>query len=75
MAEGEICVNESVSGVDEVLLDASIVPFWSHNFSDVESAHQQHCKNVLWITFNEMYIQVMEQQVLLWKSHSRTFIC
>lgn len=75
MATDEICVIESVNGLDEVLFDVSIIPSWSHNFSNVKSVHQQQCDNDLPITFDEVYIQAMEQQVLLWKPHTRTYIC
>jgi hypothetical protein len=40
MAKGKICVIDNVSGVDEVLLDVSTIPFQFHNFSNVESVHQ-----------------------------------
>jgi hypothetical protein len=39
MAKDEICVIENVGGIDEVFIDVSIIPFWSHNFSNVENVH------------------------------------
>jgi hypothetical protein len=75
MVHDEICVIESVDGIDEVLFDVSTIPPRSHNFSNVESVHQQECDNDLPITFDEVYSQTMEQQALLWKPHSRTSIC
>jgi hypothetical protein len=60
MAKDEICVIENMNGVDEVLLDVSIVPFWSHNFLNVKNVHHQQCNNGLLATSNEVYIQAME---------------
>ncbi len=75
MVEDKICVIESVDGIDEVIFYVSTIPCRSHNFSHVESVHQQQCDNDLPITFDEVYIQAMEKQALLWKPHNRTFIC
>ncbi len=75
MVENEICVIESVSTIDQVLFDVNTIPFRSHNFLYVENVHQQQCDRDLPTTFNEVYIQAMEQQVLLQKPHNRTSIC
>lgn len=47
----------------------NVVPF--HNLSDVESVHQQ-CDNIV---FNEMNLQIMELQSLLWKPHNMMYTC
>jgi len=75
MTEYEIYVIESVSGIDEVLPNVNTNPFQSHNFSNVESVHQQQCDNILPIILDEVYVQAMEQQALLWKPHNKTSIC
>jgi hypothetical protein len=75
MAENEIYVIEGVGGIDEVLLDVSTNLFRSHNFSNVESVHQQQCDNDLPVIFDEVYPQAMDQQALLWKPHLKTSIC
>ncbi len=56
MAEDEIYVIESVNGIDEVFPDVNTNPFWSHNFSNVESVHQQQCDNDLLVIFDEVYL-------------------
>jgi len=69
MVENEI-VLESVGRVNETIpLDTNII--LSHNLSNVEDVHQQCDIDV----FDEVHFQTMELQVLLWKPHSRTFIC
>ncbi len=73
IVKDKICVIESINGVYEVLFHASIVPFWFHNFFNVENVQLAVMQQ--WVTSNEMYIQAMEQQVLLWKSHSKKNIC
>jgi hypothetical protein len=40
MAEDEICVIESIGGIDEIIPNVNIIFFQSHNFSNVESVHQ-----------------------------------
>ncbi len=75
MAKNEICVIENIDGIDEVFPNVNTIPFRFHNFSNVESVHQQQCDNDLSIAFDEVYLQAMEQQALLWKPHNRTSIC
>jgi hypothetical protein len=75
MAEHEIYVIEGVSGIDGVLPNVSTNLFWYHDFSNVESVHQQQCDNDLPIIFDEVYPQAMEEQALLWKPHIKTSIC
>jgi hypothetical protein len=75
MAENEICVIGSIGGIDEVFFDVNTIHFQSHNFSNVESVHQQQCDNDLLVAYDEVYFQTMEQQALLWKPHNKTSIC
>jgi hypothetical protein len=56
-------VNETIA------CNMNIVLF--HNLSDVENVHQQ-CDNVV---SNEMNLQIMELQTLLWKPHNMMYTC
>ncbi len=63
-------VLESVERINETIaLNMSTIPF--HNLSNVESFHQQ-CDNDV---FDEMHLQVMELQTLLWKPHNMMYMC
>lgn len=56
--------------INETIADnMNIVPF--HNLSNVESVHQQ-CDNVV---SNEINLQIIELQTLLWKPHNMMYTC